>query len=100
MAAYIEIVNDYMVQFARELTPEDLKEIGEFTRENVHKWLNSPTHTGPEWIEIIPEDDFHAVCGEIDIAWATDKARQSFKHAQEHVRKSYEELRKRFDKTA
>ena len=45
--------------------------IGEFTRENVAKYLE--ICSGPEGL---PIEDFHAVCGDIDIPWATEEARR------------------------
>jgi hypothetical protein len=56
-----------------ELEPHDLHQIGEFTRENVLKWTES--HTGPDWVGILPVEDCHAVCGDIEIPWATEAAR-------------------------
>jgi len=78
MNAYIEIVG--VVALSRhELTNSDLRQIGEFTRENVSAWMES--HKGPDWIGILPVKDFHVVCGDnsrlrdTDIPWATEKGR-------------------------
>lgn len=46
------------------------KPIGEFTRENVARFLE--VRLGPEFR---PIEDFHAVCDDIDIPWATEKAK-------------------------
>lgn len=68
MRVYIEIVGAVaLLQY--EPTDSELRSIGEFTRENVVRWFES--HTGPDWVGILPVEDFHAVCGDIDIPWAT-----------------------------
>jgi hypothetical protein len=69
---YIEIVGGIGL-FRPQLDKADLDCIGEFTRENVLTWMNS--HRGPDWVGILPVEDFHAVCGDIDIPWATEEAR-------------------------
>lgn len=75
MQAYIEYVG--AVTLSRyPLDEYELRNIGEFTRENILGWLNS--HTGPDWVGIIPVEDFCAVCGDIDIPWATEKAKADF----------------------
>ena len=56
------------------LSQTELREIGDFTRENVQKWMD--THTDVDWIGILPTKDFHAICGDIDIPWATEESRQ------------------------
>ena len=71
--AYIEVVGGIGI-WLRELASWNLREIGEFTRENVLRWMES--HTGPEWVGVLPVEDFHAVCGDIDIPWSTEKGRQ------------------------
>jgi hypothetical protein len=45
-------------------------EIGKFTRKNVAKWLEIVS--GPE---CRPIEDFHAVCDDIDIPWATERGK-------------------------
>lgn len=68
--AYIEIVGEVAV-WDTKLTLWDRFRIGKFTRENVAKWLD--THTGMD-PGFYPKD-FHAVCGDIDIPWATEEGR-------------------------
>ena len=72
MHAYIEFIGAVACG-RRELQPHELRQIGEFTRENVLTWMDS--HTGPDWVGILPVEDFHAVCDGIDIPWATEAAR-------------------------
>ena len=68
----------------RELSNDDLREIGPFTRANVSAFLDGKMDSNracrrafewADWIEILPAVDFHAVCGDIDIPWATEKSR-------------------------
>ena len=59
-----------------ELTDSDLREIDEFTRDNVLTWMES--HKGVDWFDILtwgPIHDFHAVCGDIDIGWRAEEGR-------------------------
>jgi hypothetical protein len=74
MQAYIEILSEHTLD-KRELRKHNLWAIGEFTRENIASWLNR----GP-WFEldIYGWVDFHAVCGDIDIPWATEKAKNDY----------------------
>lgn len=68
MRAYIEIVSAVM-PMGLELRPFHLWLIGDFTRENISKWLdNAPTQD----LGIYGWEDFHAVCGDVDIPWATE----------------------------
>jgi hypothetical protein len=69
---YIEIVGA-LATCRRTLDAADLCFIGEFTRENVLAWMNR--QRSPDWICIIPVEDFHAVCGDIDIPWAKEEVR-------------------------
>jgi hypothetical protein len=69
---YIEIVSGIGV-LRCELNKADLRFIGEFTRDNVSRWTYS--HTGLDWVGILPVEDVHAVCGDVDIPWATEEAR-------------------------
>lgn len=55
------------------LKDHELPQIGEFTRENVLAWIDG--HTTPDWVGITPVVDFHAVCGDIDIPFATEEKR-------------------------
>jgi hypothetical protein len=66
--AYIEIVGGIAV-YRWNLNQADLRHIGDFTRWRVAQWL---------YDRLGPEDsmqDFHAVCGNIDIPWDTEAAR-------------------------
>jgi len=91
MSAYISILGPE-VRYGFELTDNDLREIGEFTRENIVKWLDS-SHSRAVfkvgWMEsphahslfqvnIYGYEDFHAVCGDIDIPWAKEESRLHF----------------------
>jgi len=68
MRAYIEYVG--ATACGRYYPNEDeLRAIGDFTRENILRWMDS--HTRPDWVGIVPVEDFHAVCDDIDIPWAT-----------------------------
>jgi hypothetical protein len=60
MSAYIEILDGEMIY----LSGADLCFIGEFTRENISAWLDRGPLSGYE--------DFHAVCGDVDIPWAKE----------------------------
>lgn len=70
MDAYIEIVGAVAV-WRCELHSSDLCFIGEFTRENVLRWMENYNFE----VGVYGQEDFHAVCGDIDIPWATEKAR-------------------------
>ena len=65
--SYIEVSG--MCCYARELHPVDLWAIGDFTRENIAKWVDD---SGPYGF-----DDFHAVSGDIDIPWETESGKQT-----------------------
>ena len=71
-SAYIEIIGDRM-SGRHDLQDWELRSIGEFTRENVTAWLES--RNGADWVGVTPAKDFHAVCGEIEIPWATERHR-------------------------
>ena len=73
MKPLIEFVNDYSLGRYYP-NNNDLREIGDFTRENILNWMNS--HTGVDWVDIVPVVDFHAVCGDVDIPWATEEAKK------------------------
>ncbi len=70
---YIEIVGDFTT-WRIDLTLWNVFCIGEFTRENVEDWLvanyTRRIRFKEDWFV-----DFHAVCGDIDIPWATEAAR-------------------------
>jgi hypothetical protein len=83
MHAYIEFIGAVACG-RRELQPHELCQIGEFTRENISAWLESHTVKFPvrslsdlnvDWVGVLPVEDFHGVCGDIDIPWATEAAR-------------------------
>ena len=57
-----------------ELHPADLWAIGEFTRENIESWLKRANCRFE--IGIYEYQDFHAVCGEVDIPLATDEGKR------------------------
>jgi hypothetical protein len=69
---YIEIVGGVGV-FTCYLVDADLKSIGEFTRENVAEFLE--ISSGPEER---PIEDFHAVCDDMEIPWATKEGRDCY----------------------
>jgi hypothetical protein len=66
---YIEVVGDFTT-WPIGLTLWDVFCIGEFTRENVADWLAANFTRRTRFKEDGPVD-FHAVCGDIDIPWAT-----------------------------
>jgi hypothetical protein len=67
----IETVGKFVL-CKRHLNGADLLSIGEFTRENISRWLDKGY-----WFEmgVYGYEDFHAVCGDIDIPWATEEAK-------------------------
>jgi hypothetical protein len=70
---YIEVATDYYEMQKIELTRGDLRRIGEFTRENIFYWLYIyTTECLVEWTAV----DFHAVCGDKEIPWATKESRR------------------------
>ncbi len=75
MTAYIEILGAVAMR-RHELSKADLCFIGEFTRENISSWMERQRST--DWVGFLPVEDFHAVCGDIDIPWATEEARLSY----------------------
>jgi hypothetical protein len=62
-------------EYNREMV---IQTVGEFTRENVAKWLDCTC--GPE---IRPIKDFHAVCDDVEIPWATEEGRETYRHIME-----------------
>lgn len=80
MRAYIEIFGAVVVS-RYELHDWELRSIGEFTRGNVARWLDG--HTSPDWVGILPVEDFHAVFGDIDIPWATKKGFDCYRRVME-----------------
>lgn len=75
MTAYVDFVGAICVSRI-ELDENTLREIGDFTRENIAAWLNGNHADWHNWIGVTPVEDFHAVCGDVDIPWATDNAKQ------------------------
>jgi hypothetical protein len=71
MNAYIEILAEFRIS-RHELGKAELCFIGEFTRENIESWLKRGNYLE---VGIYGYKDFHAVCGDIDIPWATEEAR-------------------------
>lgn len=59
-----------------ELSEFDVREIGEFTKKNVARWMG--THGSPDWVELFPIQDFHAVCGDKELPWDTEESKQRF----------------------
>ena len=71
---YIEIVGEITV-WGINLTLWDRFRIGKFTRENVLTWLEKRHHPLDQGFSPV---DFHAVCGDIDIPWATKEGRECY----------------------
>jgi hypothetical protein len=71
MTAYIDIGNS-IAHWRRELSNSDLHNIGEFTTENILSWLKTLRYTDPI-NDTSKVQDFHAVCGDIDIRWTAIK---------------------------
>jgi hypothetical protein len=80
MGAYIEAVTEIGV-WRLELTDADLQAIGKFTRANISMWFTTLTDCG--WWGVLPEKDFHAVCGDIDIPWATEESADCYRRTRE-----------------
>ena len=70
--ALVEVVSSTTLK-GHEFCHADLREIGEFTRENVLAWLSTQVGVW-HWEHVGIVEDFHAVCGDIDIPWATKEA--------------------------
>jgi hypothetical protein len=77
---YIEIVGGVR-SWRIDLTLWNVFCIGEFTRENVADWLADYTCNRHPEIDDFPVD-FHAVCGDIDIPWATKEGRDCYQLVQ------------------
>jgi hypothetical protein len=85
MNAYIEIVSEHTTM-RFDLDEFDLWAIGgsygserrEFTRENIARWLDRGNCRFE--IGLYGWKDFHAVCGDIDIPWATEESMLFFPH--------------------
>jgi hypothetical protein len=76
MTAYIEVVGAAVMR-RHDLDDDELRSIGKFTRENVLTWMDKSRHSRnwADWIGVLPVKDFHAVCGGIDIPWATEEGK-------------------------
>ena len=74
---YIEIVGE-ITAWGINLTLWDRFRIGKFTRVNVLTWLAKRNHTDQGFFPV----DFHAVCGDIDIPWATKEGRDCYQRTQ------------------
>jgi hypothetical protein len=80
MRAYIEVLAAVMT-CRRELANSDLRLIGKFKRENILRWWLNTFDGGVYGCE-----DFHAVCGDVDIPWTTEEGRRvKFVDIQEQV---------------
>jgi hypothetical protein len=76
MKSYVEIVGTEAMT-SLGLHPFDLWAIGEFTRENILSWLKRGNCLDG-FPALYGHEDFHAVCGDIDIPWATEESSRSF----------------------
>ncbi len=71
--AYVEILGEIWMPYGARATLEkqlrdyDLENIGEFTRENVARWLD--VNAG-DFSRVI---DFSAACGDVEIPWAEEE---------------------------
>jgi len=74
MRAYIEFVVEGGADY-RGLNNTELREIGEFTRENILKWRPTLTIDSISGESVVVKD-FHAVCGDKEIPWAKEESKQ------------------------
>ena len=76
MYAFIEISNSFCT-WRRDLSNSDLRNIGEFTSENIAKWLKTLRYFDPmqDTSRVV---EFHAVCGEKSIHWTTTEPWEPF----------------------
>ena len=77
---YIEIVAEF-VAWRHELAKRELCSIGDFTRENIARWLDS--RGAPFEIGVYGWKDFHAVCDDVEIPWATEAGREEYRRITE-----------------
>ena len=82
--AYIEFVVEGGADY-RGLNDSELREIGEFTRENILKWCPTLVVDSISGESVVIKD-LHAVCGGIDIPWATEEAKHVYKRIMEAER--------------
>jgi hypothetical protein len=73
---YIEVVGGVGV-WQVYLVDANLRSIGKLTRENVANWLDGPD--GIREPACFPIEDFHVVCDDIDIPWATQEGRDTYR---------------------
>lgn len=74
---YLEIASE-ITTWRMDLTLWNVFRIGEFTRENVSDWLADYTTKHHGLDAAFWPVDFHAVCGDIDIPWATKEGRDCY----------------------
>ena len=71
---YIHIGNSWC-SWGHDLSDSDLRNIGEFTTENILRWLKSPRqpfdHLDPLRDSSLTLVEFRAVCGDKDLRWET-----------------------------
>ena len=67
MTAYIEFQAFDLGMGRHNLNPQEVQQIGRFTRENISSWADSLS--GHEWATIVPIMDFYAVCGDKVVPW-------------------------------
>jgi hypothetical protein len=72
--AHIDVIGSFSMRRI-QLYPWTTQAIGEFTRENIQKWLEYESAWNPEPLAGDLLGDFHAVCGDLDIPWATEEAK-------------------------
>jgi hypothetical protein len=77
MRPYIEIGNSF-AHWRRELSGFDLRNIGEFTTENILKWLPTLRYNFEAVQDTSRVVEFHAVCGDKDIHWTTTEPWEPF----------------------
>jgi hypothetical protein len=75
MRAYIEIGNSWC-SWRHDLSDSDMRNIGEFTTENILGWLKSKSPFNPYGHEPLMDPslqlvEFHAVCGDKEVQWET-----------------------------
>lgn len=71
----MEVIGDVRAERVK-ISDDALRLIGDFTRENVLKWYTNLLETktyGFDGLGMLPIEDFHAVCGNIDIPWAKEE---------------------------
>ena len=92
MAAYIDIVSEHVMN-RKALSEEDLQEIGDFKREHVVRWLNDGGPSAPHIFRfdlgVYGWKDFHVVCGDVDIPWATEEAKQLWNEVRKAGERAY-----------